>query len=470
MGPTGPVAERRPAKHLYRRSAAGVKWNLDPLRVALLLLIVLSISRIHQHLDFLKPLRPALLLVIFALGYAVLRPQLLGREWVRTWPAKVLIGLGIMACLSVPFGISLGGSAQYILTNFSKVLLTAFLLMAVIRGVRDLSMFVWAYVVSCGILAWMSTAVFALSTSSRSAVARLNNLYMYDANDLGLVLLIGFPLAVLTFQTSGRRGKLISAIILLGIGVALARSGSRGALVGLAVVGLALLFTLKHVSVAKRVGFVAVTLLALMAAAPEGYWDQMKTMITPTEDYNWTSPYGRKALVDRGLGYMWRYPIFGMGIGNFGRAEGTVSDRAQNWNPGQRGRIKWSAPHNSFLQVGAELGIPGLILWSSLVFGGIVAMRRMRRRLPRAWARGDPEERFLYACPLYIAVALIGFAATSFFLSFAYLDPIYFLAALMTGHYVSVRAKRGEFPEQREVPSGRGRHVRPQQLPFAGQR
>jgi O-antigen ligase len=134
------------------------------------------------------------------------------------------------------------------------------------------------------------------------------------------------------------------------------------------------------------------------------------------------------------------YPLFGIGIGNFARAEGTISDRARNWVPGMAG-IKWTAPHNSFVEAGAELGVPGLVLWSSLVFGGIVAMRRLRRRLPKGWAAGDPDQRFLYVATSYLPVALTGFAAGAFFVSFAFLDPIYILAAFMSGMYVCAERK-----------------------------
>ena len=451
VGSTAGGSRRQRVQQGPPQLLTGSKWNLDPLRVSLFALIVINISRVHEHFGFVARIRPVLILVMVALAYAILRPRLLGQEWIRTWPPKVLLGLAIMACLSIPFGLSLGGAASYFLFSFSKVLIVAFLLMAAIRGTRDLSMFVWAYVVSCGVLVWMATLVFGLRLYG-SGIARLGDLYMYDANDLGVVLMIGIALSLLTFQTSGRMGKLVSGATLLGIGVAIARSGSRGAFIGVIAVGLALLFALKSVPVAKRVGFVLVTTLALVVATPQGYWEQMRSMLQPKEDYNWTSETGRKAVWERGLGYMWQHPVFGIGIHNFGRAEGTISDRAENRRPGGPG-IRWTSPHNSFLQAGAELGIPGLILWSSLVFGGIVSMRRMRRRLPRAWARGDPEERFLYFSTVYLPVALIGFAATAFFVSFAWLDPIYFLAALITGVYVSVNRRQRELHRFSKVTS-----------------
>ena len=421
-------------------AAVSPKSGRDPLRLALFVLMLLTVSRIHEHFGVLSVLRPALVLAASACAYAFLHPRSLGgTRWLRTWPAKVVVALGVIVCLSAVFGISLGGSARTILQDYSKVLMFAFLLMATIRGTEDLRAYVWAYVISGAVLVWMSLFVFGMDKGS-VGIARLGFRYSYDANDVGTVLLVALGLALLTFHTARRSGKVVSAGILLGIGVTIARSGSRGAFIGLVALLVSLLLLVKQVSVVSRLIIAIVVVAGVAVASPPGYWRQMGTILRPTEDYNWNVPGGRKAIWLRGLGYMKSYPVFGVGIGNFGRAEATISDRARNWSPGQAG-IKWTAPHNSFVEAGAELGVPGLVLWSSLVFGGIVAMRRLRRRLPRRWATGTPDERFLYLATTYIPVSLVGFGFSAFFVSFAFLDPIYILAALMTGTYVCVRRK-----------------------------
>jgi len=95
----------------------------------------------------------------------------------------------------------------------------------------------------------------------------------------------------------------------------------------------------------------------------------------------------------------------------------------------------FTAAHNSFVQVGAELGVFGLILWSSLSIGGIFGLLSLRRRLPRSWATGTSEERFIYTATMYMPIAYIGFIVTCFFVSFAFMDPIYILTAFTTGLY-----------------------------------
>jgi O-antigen ligase len=106
-------------------------------------------------------------------------------------------------------------------------------------------------------------------------------------------------------------------------------------------------------------------------------------------------------------------PILGVGPGNFATAEGTLSPLAerQMWGIG----VRWNAPHNSFVQVAAELGIPGLTLYIAVIAS---AFRALRRATPLTPA---------------LTASLLGFVVGSFFLSLAYSDMFYTLVALAVG-------------------------------------
>jgi O-antigen ligase len=270
-------------------------------------------------------------------------------------------------------------------------------------------------------------------------VTRLNNLYTYDSNDLGVVMMVGFPLTLLllTVERGAKRWVLLG--ILAGISATMARSGSRGGFIGFVAVGAAALVLVNSVSASKRLLVFVAALVALGIGAPPGYWRQMSTILSPKEDYNYTDVEGRRAVMERGIGYMSQYPAFGLGIDNFSRAECAISPKLE----GRRvnGPRRCTAPHNTYVQAGAELGIPGLLVWVALVLGGIFAPLGLRRRLPKAWRRGTDSERFLYGATTFFAVGMIGFAVTSFFVSFAWMDTAYLMAALITGLYVSARAQ-----------------------------
>lgn len=407
----------------------------DPLRISLFLLTFITVSRIHNHFTLIGKLRPGLLLVAATTVYAFLYPRYLVRgSLFKHWPPRVVAALGAIAVASAIFGISMGNSAKYLMDEYSKVLVYGFLLVAGLRNARDVYTIALAYALACIVLVYFAQFVFGVSKSYGSAVTRLSDLYTYDANDLGLVLTVGMALTLLVVPfTRNVWLRLALMANMVGIASSIARSGSRGAFLGLLVVGVGLLFLARTVSVAKRIGIVVAAIGALAITAPPGYWEQMQTIVNPSEDYNMSSKDGRKELAKRGLGYMMKYPVFGLGIANFRRAECTISEKAMNTDPGKG--VKCTAPHNTWVQAGAETGFLGLAAFASLVLGGIVAMLRLRKRLPRAWARGDQEQRFLYNATGYVSLAMLGFAVTCTFLTFAWGDPVYILAALMAGLY-----------------------------------
>ena len=406
--------------HLRRAVAEPLAAN--PFLLTLLVLTVITVSRVHSYVGILRVTRPALLLVLAAGLIAIARPELLSiRNAMRTFIGPVFIGLAIVACLSVPFGISMGRAGRFLIEDYWKTLLFAWLLLVGVRHGADLFRLVWAYVIATGVLAFLSLFVFEISKSSGG--------YGYDANDIGLVMITGMPLALLTLQASRTaRGRVASMAVFLLAVATIAASESRGAFVALLVTGAGLLVLVRTVPAGRRILILTAVAGALAIAAPPGYWDLMGTLQQPTDDYNWTEENGRRELLGRGVEYMIEYPAFGVGINNFPLAEGTISSKARNQ---VRGRgIRWTAAHNSYIQAGAELGVPGLLLWLTLVFGSMGAVARRSRRLPRVWVSGTDEERALLLIGTYLPVALLGFAAASFFVSFAYLEPIYILGAM----------------------------------------
>lgn len=63
----------------------------------------------------------------------------------------------------------------------------------------------------------------------------------------------------------------------------------------------------------------------------------------------------------------------------------------------------------------------------------------------------------MYGATSFLPLAMIGFAVTAFFVTFAWMDPLYILAALTTGLYVAVheRASTRAGPEASAVSSVR---------------
>jgi O-antigen ligase len=203
-------------------------------------------------------------------------------------------------------------------------------------------------------------------------------------------------------------------------------SGSRGGFIALAAVALFIVLRYSAIPLRWRLGATALVAIVVVATASDHYWEQMGT-ITSDSDYNHTSESGRLPIWHRGIGYMMANPLLGVGPNNFPAAEGTLSALAERQQYGIG--VRWNAAHNSFVQIGAEVGLPGLALFVAVIASAFAALRRAGRAeagLASSGARRPPLTPALTA-------SLIGFVVGAFFLSLAYSEMLYTLVALAVG-------------------------------------
>jgi O-antigen ligase len=138
---------------------------------------------------------------------------------------------------------------------------------------------------------------------------------------------------------------------------------------------------------------------------------------------------------------MTAHPGLGVGIGNFYVAEGTISPLARLQERGIG--VRWGAAHNSFIQAGAEIGVPGLLLFIGLIATTFRSLRRVAR-LPRAVPPPAMDPSRLAQS---LMAAFVGFVVGSLFLSLAYMDMLYTLVALAIGLHKVVRAEHAQIPQ-----------------------
>lgn len=414
--------------------AATTRLRDDPFRLCLMTLIVLTLSRLGGYFAILRQVRPAMMLFAFCVGYAFLHKQKLNTaNLARNWSVRLMLAIGFVALGSAVFGISLGHSATYILSNFSKTLAITFLMILTVRDLADVRRLCWAFALGGIVLAYLSIFVIGISKETGGL--------SYDANDVGVFMVMMLPLAImLLLSATSRVERLVALTGIALLAITVVKTQSRGAFIGIVVVGVALLL-MPGMSIGRRLFYVVASMVTMATAAPSGYWNSMKTVLQdPKADYNWDAVNGRRNVAKRGMGYMYQYPAFGVGIDNFRVAEGTISEKARNLIPGHG--IRWVSPHNSFVQAGAEAGVPGLLLWVALVLSNVAIPLQLRRVMPASWRRGTPDQRFLSAATLYLPLAQIGFAVTAFFVSFAWMEPLYMLSAIVAGLTVVVRRER----------------------------
>jgi probable O-glycosylation ligase (exosortase A-associated) len=373
----------------------------------------------------LQTLHPAVVLGFGAIVLYVLdtrRSRQLGRLWVPT-TAFVLV-LVTWIALSIPGAINRGNSYALLVENFIKTVLMYVVTVGSVRGSRDIERLAFVYYLSAVIYGSVVLTRFNLGSGG---AWRLGDLYYYDANDFATFAVSAMPIG-LYFAHAGRRSmtRIFAVISLILLTVAVIHSGSRGGFLAVLVMGAYVVLRYTAIAVRWRVSAFVLVALVFVGVASGEYWQQMRTIVSDT-DYNQTEEGGRVQIWSRGIGYMLDNPLLGVGANNFPVAEGTLSPLAHRQQFGIG--VRWSAAHNSFVQIGAELGIPGLLVFVAILasaFATLIGSKRQRRRSPAFRGRVLELRQALTA-------SLIGFVVGAFFLSLAYHEMLYTLIALAVG-------------------------------------
>jgi O-antigen ligase len=399
------------------------KWDLLLVCVAGYLLT--AVGRVHQLFPFLDLVRPAMLTGALAvlLYLCDSRPERRASHLAAP-TTKYLLALLFWMMLSIPGSLSPGTSFEMVFGNLVKTVAMYLVAVGTLRGIRDVERLAATYLVAAFVYATVVIARFDLGAGPDW---RLGHLYYYDANDLATFLVTAVPIG-LYFLVNVRRPlvRVLTAIALAVLAVAFVRTGSRGGFIALAAVAGFIVVRYSAIPLRRRVGATLLVAVVVVGAASDQYWEQMGT-ITSDADYNRTDERGRMQIWSRGIDYMLQNPLFGVGPGNFPAAEGTLSPFAQRRQFGVG--VRWSAAHNSFIQVGAETGVIGLALVVALLASAFVALHRSR---PREGSSAGPSDRRTQLAQVLTA-SLVGFVVGAFFLSLAYAEILYTLVALAVG-------------------------------------
>jgi len=391
------------------------------LQIALAIVVLLQVWRVHELFPQLAIHGMPILATVAAVALFALNNDL-GRRLNSLSHPIVLAALGIvvLVALSVPGSLYSGGSANFLLKDYLRSVILMLLIAASIRGLPDLRRYAWLQL--AGVTLFSAVVV---ARAQMGADGRLRDVAYYDVNDLAMLIVCTLPLVIYLWRKPARpwsRAVLIAATVFLM--VTLGKTGSRGGFLGLVTVGGYLLLRLRGVSTLQRVTTVALLATALVTVASDKYFDRIETILNLREDYNWSgkSETGRMEIWQRGLTYMADHPFFGVGAAAFGAAEGTLSPEAVELRRYGRG-FKWMAPHNSFIQIGAELGVGGLVLFIVLLASAFRTLGRLRRA---------SASEIAVLAQIFTA-SLVAFVVTASFLSQAYSAYLYTLLGMILG-------------------------------------
>lgn len=402
--------------------AVDLRW--DPLLVCVAGFTLTSVGRVHQLFGMLEPFRLAVLTGLLALGYYIadaLDERRLRRVFVPT--TKYVALLLAWMILSVPGSLSEGMAFDMVFGNFVKTALMYIIAAAAIRGIRDVERLAAIYLASAAIYAAVIITRFDIGDGSDW---RLGHLYYYDANDFATLAVTAIPFGLYFLHVA--RSMALRALIAASLTIltlAFVWSGSRGGFLALTAVGIFVVARYREIPLRWRISATALVLVVLLGTASDQYWEQMGT-ITSESDYNRTGETGRLQIWERGIGYMLGHPVLGVGPSNFQTAEGTISPLAERQQFGIG--VRWSAAHNTFIQAGAELGLPGLFFFSMMLVTAFRAQRDSFRNASRSMDTGRGPE-----LTRALTASLIGFLIGSLFLSLTYSEMLYALLAMVVG-------------------------------------
>jgi probable O-glycosylation ligase (exosortase A-associated) len=265
---------------------------------------------------------------------------------------------------------------------------------------------------------------------------------MYDVNDLALHLNMCIPMILYFSVSAKRKWSRLGLWALLGVfAVCVLMTQSRGGFLTLGMLGIVTMVRMRGASIWMR-AFPFVFLLAAYPLLPEATQARLKTLFSPKDDYNFESEEGRIEIWKRGLGYVAAYPITGVGNSNFLVAERTVSARAREDNFG--GKVS----HNSFVEVAAETGIPGFVLYLSALVIAVVSAFRLAKDLARRPSVGAQDAGAVASA---LGISIFCFFIGGFFLSLAHMQLLMTIIATVAG--LNAVVLRGRDPALTAPPS-----------------
>lgn len=361
---------RRRGEYQRRVSAAGVQpsSSLSALQtLAVVALIGIVVFRLHELLAASWLIfRPALLagglglIVLWVTADRTDRARILQQNL-----AKLIIAYMLWAAVTVPFAIWKAGALERVYGFIPLVAVVA--AFALVRPTLRSFDAISTVVILCAAVLSVGALV-----QGKTMSGRLFATYSFDPNDLAAMMALVAPFTIMRAV----RGKLLTRILCIGLlvlmMVVVAKTQSRGSAIGLAGGLFALLFAFQgRTRIFAFLGGAGL-IAGLWFLSPTDFRSRMGDLTSEEGDYNTTSRSGRIQVWKRGLEYVAQNPVLGVGIGNFIAAEGEY-----NRENGILG--KWSAPHNALVEVFAELGIPGGLLFLGIFYSALSISARSYR-------------------------------------------------------------------------------------------
>lgn len=337
-----------------------------------------------------------------------------GNLTARPREVNMVLLIGVAGLLSIPLAIDPGEAWTTFVDFLIKTILIFLVLVNVVRSERRMKLLIYLSLAVSIYLCFhligdYRAGVFkigAAETNTQRVAGAIKGLFD-NSNDLALHLVTMIPLAiVLGLENKNPLRKIVFWGITLLMIAAVIITFSRGGFLGLIAMALLLVRKIGRRNKSMALAALVLGVLFFLAVAPGAYAGRISTIFDSAADITGSSSQ-RTEVLKRSIWVTLRYPLFGVGLGNFHHKS------AQELGT-----------HNAYTQVSSEMGIAAMVFY--IIF--LVHPLRKLRMIEREMFERNENSRFYYLS-IGLQASLVGYMVASFFAAVAYQWYIYYLVA-----------------------------------------
>lgn len=370
--------------------------------VVTVLYLIFEYGRPQDHISLIGTLRPSLILIsLLTILLFMNRSRLSMAASPQT--SRMLILLFLFA-LHVPFAVN-NGRAYFVTQAFLMNVVMFISVIVFVDTLDRLRLFL-----KCWIYLMIYVAINGIIGGGHAGSS-----FLQDNNDFALLMNLMLPFGIFLFlYEKQKKAKLLDLIASALAVVSIVITTSRGGFVGLITVMLVIWLT----STRKLASllFACVLGLGIYLFADQSYWDRISTIET-AQDYNAAS---RLELWKHAWEMFTDHPL-GVGPANYS----VLLPDYQSEFFGDK-NMWGKAAHSVWFTLLSELGIPGVVLYLSLLRANVRDLRYLKKL-----TTDSDTHRLAHFLALAFMASMAGFFASGTFLSALYYPHYWYLTAMI---------------------------------------
>lgn len=353
---------------------------------------------------------------------------------------RMLTGFFIVSMISYTVGIGNPALADFVADRFFKTIILCFVIVATVRGRLQIHSIVIAICMGMGIHGALEAAKFISSGGGHILTGPAT---IGDNNSFGLAVLMVIPLLIYLYRYSAVSFVRLAfgGAILLNV-IAVIATNSRGALVGLVAVAVAMYIRSRQKIALTIIFLVMAGIIAMLA--PERWYGRMSTIDAANQDGSFMSRVASwkihtlialdRPLVGGGFSAAQDYGVFSEYVRSFSTLD---------FIPTPTPTIAFAA-HSIYFEVLGDTGFIGFFLFLGMLFAAFRNLAIIRRL-----SRGRDDLTWAYDLADLCSLSLIAYAVSGAALSMAYFEMYYVVISL-----ISVTRRHLEELTSATVPAG----------------